>query len=589
MAEIEYHIKELTSNDIASDHPNDINIVLKKHQLVLLQKCKTFESKSLELPDNSGTIKTKIGIIGDSVGSGKSYVILSLVKEKDDMIDTNSNIRSYGNNKLFILKPDNCLIQLKTNMLVIPHTILSQWQQYVETFGGKLKMFFVNRLIHIRNLEKENVDDIDLIIVTNTYYHHIANFIRKQKFKLKRVFFDEVDNLNIPSCPEIESSFYWFVTASYNNLVYPNGLNIRTENNYIDIANGIKNSGFIKDMFVNISQAPSKYIYLLILKNNDDFVKESFHLPEIYFKNVLCKSPISLSILNGIVDSNIIEHLNAGDTDGAIQHISAFNRSSEDNIIGMCISKFEIERKNFEAKLAYVQQIEINSNEQREMEIMRLNSRIKETQHKIDSIRKRIKETSSCYICYDDISHKTILKCCSNAVCFKCINVWLTQNPNCPLCKTVTTSDDMYVICKDTTQLIDFSCQIHESNDKFTNLINIINSRNSDSKILIFSGHDNTFSKIIQRLLNHKVKFDFLKGNQYVLNKTIHDFANGNTQILLINPRYYGSGLNLPMTTDIIMFHKFDTEIHKQVIGRAQRFGRTTNLNVWYLLHETEL
>jgi hypothetical protein len=37
------------------------------------------------------------------------------------------------------------------------------------------------------------------------------------------------------------------------------------------------------------------------------------------------------------------------------------------------------------------------------------------------------------------------------------------------------------------------------------------------------------------------------------------------------------------------MFHKFDAEIEKQVIGRAQRCGRTTTLNIHYLLNENEI
>jgi hypothetical protein len=37
------------------------------------------------------------------------------------------------------------------------------------------------------------------------------------------------------------------------------------------------------------------------------------------------------------------------------------------------------------------------------------------------------------------------------------------------------------------------------------------------------------------------------------------------------------------------MFHKLDTEMEKQVIGRANRFGRVESLKVWYLLHANEI
>jgi SNF2 family DNA or RNA helicase len=51
----------------------------------------------------------------------------------------------------------------------------------------------------------------------------------------------------------------------------------------------------------------------------------------------------------------------------------------------------------------------------------------------------------------------------------------------------------------------------------------------------------------------------------------------------------YGCGLNIEKTTDIIMFHRFDNQAEQQLIGRAQRMGRTEPLKVHYLLYENEI
>jgi SNF2 family DNA or RNA helicase len=56
-----------------------------------------------------------------------------------------------------------------------------------------------------------------------------------------------------------------------------------------------------------------------------------------------------------------------------------------------------------------------------------------------------------------------------------------------------------------------------------------------------------------------------------------------------MNTQHFGSGLNLENTTDMVLFHKIDTENEKQVIGRAQRYGRKEPLNVHYLLYENEM
>ena len=50
----------------------------------------------------------------------------------------------------------------------------------------------------------------------------------------------------------------------------------------------------------------------------------------------------------------------------------------------------------------------------------------------------------------------------------------------------------------------------------------------------------------------------------------------------------FGSGLNLQMTTDIIIYHKLTKSMEEQVIGRAQRIGRIDSLKVTYLQFDRE-
>ena len=47
--------------------------------------------------------------------------------------------------------------------------------------------------------------------------------------------------------------------------------------------------------------------------------------------------------------------------------------------------------------------------------------------------------------------------------------------------------------------------------------------------------------------------------------------------------------MNLENSTHIIFVHKMEEEIEKQVIGRAQRMGRTSILNIIYLQYDNEL
>ena len=72
------------------------------------------------------------------------------------------------------------------------------------------------------------------------------------------------------------------------------------------------------------------------------------------------------------------------------------------------------------------------------------------------------------------------------------------------------------------------------------------------------------------------------------LNKAISAYKEGDTTILLADSSMYGCGLNLENTTDIILIHKINPELEKQVIGRAQRPGRNGILRIHRLLHPNE-
>jgi SNF2 family DNA or RNA helicase len=59
-------------------------------------------------------------------------------------------------------------------------------------------------------------------------------------------------------------------------------------------------------------------------------------------------------------------------------------------------------------------------------------------------------------------------------------------------------------------------------------------------------------------------------------------------KILLIDNASFGVGINIEYATDIIFFNKTEHAMKEQIIGRAQRFGRTNKLQVWELGYKNE-
>ena len=108
-------------------------------------------------------------------------------------------------------------------------------------------------------------------------------------------------------------------------------------------------------------------------------------------------------------------------------------------------------------------------------------------------------------------------------------------------------------------------------------------------KFIIVSDYSETFDKIQKLLISIKLTYMTLKGHSTTINNTINSFEAGDINVLMLNSQYFGAGLNLQMTTDLILYHKFSKSMEEQVIGRAQRYGRTCPLNIHHIMYENEL
>lgn len=607
----EYNIKvdELTEEHTKAIQPHGTLIMLKPHQLTLLQRCIEYENRNIKLeefislqPHSSPTdeFKTSMGVIADRVGSGKSYVVLSLIVS-NNIIDKDSTIvKSCGMNNIAYFFKDKKTV-VKTNVLVVPHNLCSQWEQYIKNFSVTLKYKIINKQKVVDAIVEDNIDitDYDLIVVTSTFFNRVSRIINDKNVKVQRIFFDEVDNLNIPGCCHVNANFYWFVTASYGNLLYPRGHSKYDSSvgRHVWCATGLRNSGLVKNIFLDLfSQIPRDFMKVLIVKNSEAYIETSITLPEIISHVIKSKTPHTINILHGIVDKNIIDCLNAGDVERALTHINSNNKNTEENIITMMIEKYNKQLSNYNVKLSMTADFIYDTEEEKLAEIANITKKIDDIKNKISLITSRIHDNDICSICYDDIENKTITKCCQNPFCFKCIHIWLSKRAQCPLCKDRMLSTDVFLVSDETMvsamkeEEVLNENEYNEKFDKWKNFEILLKKKKSThAKMLIFSNYDNTFSNVIPLLNQNEIRWDFVKGNGAQINAIVNRYKGDQLDVLLCNARYYATGMNLENTTDIVMFHKFEDQASSQIIGRAHRFGRTIPLHVHYLLYANEI
>jgi hypothetical protein len=580
---LDEYITIINNEDITAKQPETINIQLKQHQLKMLNKCLELENKKIKI--NNSIIKSSIGVIADPVGSGKSYVILGLfsnpyIKNKKKELLYRSNLFSLYNNI------ENEYIYKNINILIIPHNIFHQWKEYIKNTTLQVKYIKIKK-----DLEKIKFDNENLILVSSSIYNQFATLVNNNKYKFSRVVYDEADSIKIPACKEIKANFYWFVTSSVQNLLMPNGTYFFRQYDS-NIITGINHTGFIKNTFIKLyNSVEHYYVKYIYLKNSDELIKESLLIPDPIIYKIICKNPKILNILNNIISNQIQRMINAGDIQNALKEID-IQRSNEQNLIKLVANDIINELENKKIDLESIQKKYYKDINKKNKDIEEINKEIKLLEDKINDINNRLNNNNIDPITYEEIKNKVIINCCKQSFDFESITIYITQinNPKCPMCRTNITKENLIII--DNNYLEDKEYIIEEKNYNKEQQLDLIllNKIKEDSRIIIFSEYNNTF-EIIKTLLNkNKLEYKEVKGSADVIKNILSWYKDSekSKKILLLNAKYYGSGLNLENTTDIILYHKMDKELEKQVIGRAQRFGRTSSLNIWELLYENE-
>ena len=234
----------------------------------------------------------------------------------------------------------------------------------------------------------------------------------------------------------------------------------------------------------------------------------------------------------------------------------------------------------------YIQSQDINI-EEKELKINNINVKIEIQNNKIKELTDRIisfKE-NNCAICMDILQDPILLEC-THMFCGGCIFRWFNKdnNKNCPNCrKFIGDFNKITAIVKTDVKKYDKD-EIYSKEDTLLNII----EKNPNGKFLVFTKIDNGFEIFKKKLNDANISFEFLKGTTSHMLNVLERFKNGITKIILLNTQYAGSGIEINCATDVIIFHSMGLD-KQQAIGRAQRVGRTTRLNIHNLCYEDEM
>jgi len=536
-----------------------IKTKLFQHQEILVNGMHVYRDKMTRgfLLGNQA-INGKIGIIGDPAGTGKTLSIISYLASQILSFPRMTCELSNNSTKYFFSHELHNLSNVSSsNLIIVPQSLFSQWKQEIE-LHTTISYIPIETKRYIRGTDLvQKIVNSNFVLTTNKCYKFVEEYAQQNGIQWDNIIIDEASSIYINSSdPPLKFQFLWLVTNNWIPLIFKNSsivksslyflkdrvnLNSELETWLVDDKNvhyegQIVSSSFYKDYLPFYHQDRG----CTVLRNNLDLINKNIKLPEIINTLLQCRPNISLnSLISYYLSRNIEPNIISSKIPNLFQSLNIEFKSVEEYLIDKPISKHNL------------------------------------IKHKCNE--------GECVICLEPTEYPTIVNCCFNLYCAKCLLKNMVINHKCPTCR-----DELLVenICCLKPLLIE---EIILSKNKVEVCLDIL-SKNKTGKFIIYSSFDNIYYQMFEEIDKIGLKAERIESNLFSLLKTVKNFQEEKTNIIFVTNVDLIRGLSLQSTSHLIFYHELPVYELKQILTlSAQRIGRTQPLKVIHLNSEIQV
>jgi len=328
------NFQKLNEDSPKIQQPGDLTIELMEHQKAVVHSMIELENNRFVdinnvtcygfLNSKNIRINTSLGILGDVVGSGKSYEIISLILMNNAPKESVIPLEGFPFVSVSeIIK--NTIIN--TNLLIVPPQIIDQWIDFFK-FAPSIKLFVCNNTNDISKIIQLKNNLYDVIMINSVVLKKFSTINEFNGVMWKRIIIDEADTIKIPKTFEISASFIWLVTGT------PDGLLFNAKN-------------YMSKFFRKING----WLYRFLTISTDPvYLEGSLKLPIPYRTITKCSTPLELHVIKDFIPSSVISMINAGNIDSAIKALNC-NKDTDKNILQIITHNIKTAIKNKEIEL----------------------------------------------------------------------------------------------------------------------------------------------------------------------------------------------------------------------------------------------
>lgn len=541
------------------------SIQLYEHQRAEINQMRRVEANQTFIDKDFERGETRLGLLLDEPGTGKSYTILGHALTSEKPTIKTSFQCSLQTTLVSVSKETQTRemnTQIDTTIIIAPKHTYAQWKKYVSNMTNDYLSFRRCDAYFRKNIQ--SIGQYSIIIVHETIHNNIVFYLNYYLQRpVSRVVYDEADTIKIESQSMFPACFYWCVISDIN-FAQRNSV---SETRYHKFGNNISENmrALLKDG-LHASRITS---HAISVGSSKAFIEHSTGgLPEPRWISVPVHINRATSILSTYEKSKrtIISQAAAGNAP-----LSQDRDGNVVRLIDIMTRKYEREAimKEREAEQAETQ----NEAEHLNKEAEHNRNIAEEIRHKAE---KRM-EDGSCCVCLDEIEDNgnsvALGGCCMKMLCIECSNEWFKiQNQHkCPFCRTPHALNNLITKSEQDNSS---STYIYKKPDDA--VVNIASQ--SNSCIIYCEMQD--IRKIENGLINNNVAYHTISGDTNV-EPILQNFRDGAINVVLLSGIHASRGMNMEFVDDLIL--TVEPSFKQQVIGRAQRIGRTKPLNVYTL------
>ena len=511
-----------------------ITTPLWSHQSTLIQAMHNYRQKltyGLQLDDYE--LKSKIGILGDPSGSGKTLAMLGyLVMDTEQYPMT--ELSPYSSPYFYTERrkyPENPI-----NLIIVPTHLFHYWQDEIKKHTT-IKHVPIETKGKLKDDQLQTILASTFILTTNKCFRAVQEYATRHHITWNNVCIDEPLFIQMKSSdPKLEFQFLWLMTYQWTSLIFrspvkKSQLLFLKESMHADLEEMLLDN-CTEEIHLYPTQYMKQYVEYnhshrgyLILRNSNEHIRNTLHYPQIQHSIVQCKSTTTLQALSSIYLSR-----NRTFTSSAIPHIFQ----------ALSIESVEVEQ--------YVAQHE----------------------SKRDLIQRKITE-NECGICLESCAYPTIVNCCYQVYCGKCILQNTIIQYKCPTCRNMLDVSRMRCLT-----LIGATALQTKKEACLTRISSL-------KPCVIYIALDKIYHDLVHEMVNLGITAELLSSHS--LRKTIKNFREGITKVLFVSKIELIRGLSLP-TSSLLFYHEQPVFELKQALINMVQQVRKEPLQILYLHSE---